>query len=89
MRRFWLYAAVVAGAAIMLFPFLWTVITSITPEGSLAEGPKHGYAMTQDIERISGSSQHRATGGEYGQLRAHQRTLSPFTVTRRMCRRWS
>ena len=34
-----LYAAVLVGAAIMLFPFLWTVITSITPEGSLAEGP--------------------------------------------------
>ncbi|WUJ75765.1 carbohydrate ABC transporter permease [Kribbella soli] len=40
MRRFWLYAAVVAGAAVMLFPFLWTVITSITPDGSLADGPK-------------------------------------------------
>jgi multiple sugar transport system permease protein len=24
----------------MLFPFLWTVVTSITPEGSLADGPK-------------------------------------------------
>lgn len=35
-----LYAAVLVGAAIMLFPFLWTVITSITPEGSLADGPK-------------------------------------------------
>ncbi|GAB3826124.1 carbohydrate ABC transporter permease [Kribbella italica] len=35
-----LYAAVLAGAVIMLFPFLWTVITSITPEGSLADGPK-------------------------------------------------
>jgi multiple sugar transport system permease protein len=34
------YAAVVAGAVIMLFPFLWTVVTSITPEGSLAAGPK-------------------------------------------------
>ena len=34
-----LYAAVLLGAAIMLFPFLWTVITSITPEGSLADGP--------------------------------------------------
>jgi multiple sugar transport system permease protein len=34
-----LYAAVLVGAAIMLFPFLWTVITSITPEGSLADGP--------------------------------------------------
>lgn len=39
MRRSWLYAAVFVGAAIMLFPFLWTVITSITPEGSLAGGP--------------------------------------------------
>jgi multiple sugar transport system permease protein len=37
--RIALYAAVLAGAAIMLFPFLWTVITSITPEGSLADGP--------------------------------------------------
>jgi multiple sugar transport system permease protein len=33
------YAAVLAGAVIMLFPFLWTVVTSITPEGSLAGGP--------------------------------------------------
>jgi len=39
MRRLWLYLAVFVGAAIMLFPFLWTVITSITPEGSLAGGP--------------------------------------------------
>lgn len=39
MRRFWVYMAVFVGAAIMLFPFLWTVITSITPEGSLAGGP--------------------------------------------------
>ena len=30
---------VVAGAAVMLFPFLWTVVTSITPDGSLAKGP--------------------------------------------------
>jgi multiple sugar transport system permease protein len=37
--RIALYAAVLAGAAITLFPFLWTVITSITPEGSLADGP--------------------------------------------------
>jgi multiple sugar transport system permease protein len=28
-----------AGAVVMLFPFLWTVVTSITPEGSLAGGP--------------------------------------------------
>jgi multiple sugar transport system permease protein len=33
------YAAVLTGAVVMLFPFLWTVITSITPEGSLAGGP--------------------------------------------------
>jgi multiple sugar transport system permease protein len=31
--------SVLVGAAVMLFPFLWTVITSITPEGSLADGP--------------------------------------------------
>ncbi len=34
-----LYLAVILGAGIMLFPFLWTVITSITPDGSLATGP--------------------------------------------------
>jgi multiple sugar transport system permease protein len=39
MRKVVLLAAVLLGAAIMLFPFLWTVITSITPEGSLAGGP--------------------------------------------------
>lgn len=33
------YALVVVGAVVMLFPFLWTVITSITPGGSLAGGP--------------------------------------------------
>jgi multiple sugar transport system permease protein len=33
------YAAVLAGAVVMLFPFLWTLVTSITPEGSLAGGP--------------------------------------------------
>lgn len=33
------YAFVLVGAAVMLFPFLWTVITSITPGGSLAGGP--------------------------------------------------
>lgn len=33
------YLAVLAGAAVMLFPFLWTVVTSITPEGTLAGGP--------------------------------------------------
>ncbi len=39
MRRALLYLSVLVGAAVMLFPFLWTVITSITPEGSLADGP--------------------------------------------------
>lgn len=38
-RGILLYGSVVVGAVIMLFPFLWTVVTSITPEGSLAEGP--------------------------------------------------
>jgi multiple sugar transport system permease protein len=37
--RVGLYASVVIGAIIMLFPFLWTVITSITPSGSLSNGP--------------------------------------------------
>lgn len=32
-------ACVVLGAVVMLFPFLWTVVTSITPDGSLADGP--------------------------------------------------
>jgi multiple sugar transport system permease protein len=39
-RRGVVYAVLLAGAAVMLFPFLWTVITSITPDGSLAEGPQ-------------------------------------------------
>ena len=34
-----LYLLVGAAAAIMLFPFLWTVITSITPDGNLNNGP--------------------------------------------------
>lgn len=37
--RLLLYLGLVAGAFIMLFPFLWTVVTSITPGGSLAGGP--------------------------------------------------
>jgi multiple sugar transport system permease protein len=37
--RVFLYAGVVVGAVAMLFPFLWTVITSITPNGTLAAGP--------------------------------------------------
>lgn len=39
MRKVAVFAAVLVGAVVMLFPFLWTVITSITPEGSLAGGP--------------------------------------------------
>ncbi|MDR1635329.1 MAG: carbohydrate ABC transporter permease [Bifidobacteriaceae bacterium] len=34
-----LWIAVALGAAVMLFPFLWTVITSITPQGNLSGGP--------------------------------------------------
>jgi multiple sugar transport system permease protein len=37
--RIALYAGVTVGAVVMLFPFLWTVITSITPNGTLAGGP--------------------------------------------------
>jgi multiple sugar transport system permease protein len=37
--RVGLYLSVVVGAVLMLFPFLWTVITSITPSGSLSGGP--------------------------------------------------
>src|SRR5262245_5976996 len=37
--RFMSYAALLAGAAIMLFPFLWTLVTSITPGGTLSNGP--------------------------------------------------
>lgn len=34
-----IFLLVVLGAVVMLFPFLWTVITSITPDGNLADGP--------------------------------------------------
>ncbi|MBX3089052.1 MAG: carbohydrate ABC transporter permease [Cryobacterium sp.] len=34
-----LHAIVIAGAAIMFFPFLWTIITSITPDASLTVAP--------------------------------------------------
>ena len=37
--RIALYVCVTVGAGVMLFPFLWTVITSITPNGTLAGGP--------------------------------------------------
>jgi multiple sugar transport system permease protein len=38
-NRMGLYIGVTVGAAVMLFPFLWTLVTSITPEGSLSGGP--------------------------------------------------
>ena len=38
-RRVLLYLALVTCAAVMLFPFLWTVVTSLTPGGDLAGGP--------------------------------------------------
>jgi len=38
-RRYLLLVVVAAGAVAMMFPFLWTVVTSITPDGSLADGP--------------------------------------------------
>jgi len=38
-RHLGLHLAVIAGAAVMLFPFLWTVVTSVTPNGTLASGP--------------------------------------------------
>lgn len=38
-RRVSLYVALFIGAAVMLFPFLWTVVTSITPAGTLSDGP--------------------------------------------------
>lgn len=39
MRSRLLPVGLVAGAAVMLFPFLWTVVTSITPGGTLSDGP--------------------------------------------------
>lgn len=40
MRRRWILAVVVGlGGLAMMFPFLWTFVTSITPGGSLASGP--------------------------------------------------
>jgi Transcriptional regulator PadR-like family len=38
--------------------------------GSLADGPKHGYAMTQDIEAVSG--QKLGPGTLYGALLRHE-----------------
>jgi multiple sugar transport system permease protein len=38
-RRTMLYLGVIAGGLVMLFPFLWTVVTSITTDGNLSGGP--------------------------------------------------
>lgn len=38
-RRVLLYFVLVVGAAIMVFPFVWTIITSISPEASLTVSP--------------------------------------------------
>lgn len=38
-RRVLLYLGLTVCAFVMLFPFLWTVVTSITPGGTLSEGP--------------------------------------------------
>ena len=38
-RRVLPVVALAVGAALMLFPFLWTVVTSITTDGNLSEGP--------------------------------------------------
>jgi multiple sugar transport system permease protein len=37
--RIALYLGLIACALVMLFPFLWTVVTSITPGGTLSQGP--------------------------------------------------
>ena len=37
--RVWLTVGLTLGGLAMLFPFLWTIVTSITPGGSLADGP--------------------------------------------------
>ena len=34
-----LHAVIVAGAAVMFFPFLWTIVTSITPGAGLTMTP--------------------------------------------------
>lgn len=37
--RLLLYAGLTAGALVMLFPFMWTVVTSVTTDGNLSGGP--------------------------------------------------
>jgi multiple sugar transport system permease protein len=38
-KRVALYVVLVVGAALMVFPFVWTIITSISPEASLTVSP--------------------------------------------------
>jgi multiple sugar transport system permease protein len=38
-RSILLHVVIIAGAAVMFFPFLWTIITSITPGASLTQAP--------------------------------------------------
>lgn len=40
LRRTVLYVVLIAGALIMVFPFVWTVVTSITPGATLTTTPK-------------------------------------------------
>jgi multiple sugar transport system permease protein len=40
LRTTLLYAVLVAGALVMVFPFVWTVVTSITPGATLTTTPK-------------------------------------------------
>ncbi len=40
LRRTALYVVLIAGALIMVFPFVWTVVTSITPGATLTTTPK-------------------------------------------------
>lgn len=39
-RRSLLYAVLIVGALIMVFPFVWTIVTSITPGATLTTTPK-------------------------------------------------
>ncbi|BDZ46517.1 carbohydrate ABC transporter permease [Naasia aerilata] len=38
--RIWLTLVVIAGALVMIFPFVWTIVTSLTPGASLTLSPR-------------------------------------------------
>lgn len=38
--RIWLTLVVIAGALVMIFPFVWTIVTSLTPGASLTLAPR-------------------------------------------------